>query len=229
MYAKEVDVVNKFKEIAKKYNIDLEKLKREQEKLSKNLEIKDSINFELAERIAGMDNVFFKNRIVSAIVIINNEFEILEQEYFEDKIRFPYIPGFRAYRELSSMILTFNKIDEKPDIVFIRGNGILHPRGLGLASHFSLAANIPTISVADNLLVGEVKGEDILLNGKIAGKIIKTKQGAKSLYISPGNMISVSTATKLVKKFTKEPHKFPEPLRLAKRYGKEVMREIFKF
>jgi len=216
-----------FIDIARKYGIDLEKLKREQEKLAKNLELKDEINFDLIERVAGVDNVFFKNKIISAVVVVDNNFEILEQEYFSAKLKFPYLPGFRAYRELPSMVSCFSKIDEKPDVVFVRGHGVLHPRGLGLASHFSLSTGTPSIGVADSLFVGEIKGEDILLNGKVMGKIVRTKEGAKPLYVSVGNKISLSTAIKLVKKFTREPHKLPEPLRLAKRYAKEVRKELF--
>jgi deoxyribonuclease V len=217
---------DKFIEVIKKYNIDLEKLKKEQIKLAKSLVIKDSIDFELADRIAGIDNIFFKNRIISVVVVIKDN-EVLEQEYFEDKVNFPYIPGFRAYRELPAMISAFSKLDEKPDVVLVRGHGISHPQGLGIASHFSLALNVPVVGVADNLVVGSVKGENILLNGKIVGKIIRTKEGANPLYISPGSLISVDSAVKLVKKFTIESHKIPEPLRLAKRYAKEVMRELY--
>jgi len=217
---------DKFKEVIEKYNINIDKLKREQEKLAKNLEIKDEIDFSLVNRIGGIDNVFFKNKIISAVVVLSGD-EILEQEYFSEKVRFPYISGFRAYRELPSMISCFNKLDEKPDIIFIRGQGILHPRRLGLASHFSLSANVPTIGVTDTLLVGEVKGEDIFLNGKVSGKVIKTKEGARPLFVSPGNLISVDTAASLVRKFTKEPHKFPEPLRLAKRHAREIRKELF--
>ena len=217
----------KFLEIVRKYNIDLRKLELEQLKLAKSLEIKDKIDPSLIERIAGIENIFVKKRIISAIVVLDSEFNILEQEYVEEKIKFPYLPGFRAYRELPTMVSVFNKLDEKPDVVFIKGHGILHPRGLGIASHFSLAVNVPTIGLADNLIVGEVKGEDIVLDGKIKGKIVVTKEGAKPIYVSPGNLISVNTAKELVLKYVQPPHKFPEPLRLAKKYAKKIMKELY--
>jgi deoxyribonuclease V len=113
----------------------------------------------------------------------------------------------------------------------------MHPRGLGIASHFSLASGIAShfslasgiasIGIADSLIIGEEKGEDIFMNGKLVGKIVKTKEGANPLYVSPGNLISVNTSCSLVKKFTIEPHKIPEPLRLARRYAKEVMKELY--
>jgi len=213
-------------ELAKKYGFDLKKLEKEQEKLAKQLEIKDSIDFSLTERIGAIDNCFFKNKIISACVVVSQEMEILEQEYFSDKLRFPYIPGFRAYRELPTMVQAFSKLEKKPDVVFILGHGILHPR-LGIASHFSLSTQVPSIGVANSLLVGEVDKEDVILKGKKIGKILISKEGSRPMYISPGNLISVKTAYELAKKSIRLPHRLPEPLHLAHRYGKKVKKELF--
>jgi len=215
----------RIKEVVEKYGIDVKKLEQEQEKLSKLLVFKDSINFDVAERIAGIETVFAKNKIISAIVVLQNG-ELVEQEYFEDKIRFPYIPGLRAYRELPSVMGAFNKLDEKPDLVFIKDS--IHPRKLGMASHFSVIASVPVIGISDSLIVGEIKDDSIFLNNKIVGKVLRPKVGANPIYVSPGNMISLKTSVELTKKMIKEPHKFPEPLRLARKYAKEVLEEVFK-
>lgn len=215
----------KIKEAIQRYGINIKKLEEEQIKLSKNLSFKDSINFDAAERIAGVETVFLKNKIISAIVVLQNQ-ELVEQEYFEDKIRFPYLPGFRAYRELPSVMGAFSKLDEKPDLAFIKGHGVLHPRKLGVASHFSLMANLPVIGIADSLIVGEVRGDDVLMNGKVVGRILRVKEGANPLYVSPGSLISLKTSIELTRKMIIEPHKFPEPLRLARKYAKEVADEI---
>jgi len=217
---------DKTRELIEKYNIDIDKLEEEQSKLSKNLELKDKIDFKLATRIAGMDNVFIGNKIISVVIVIQNG-EIVEQEYFQDKIRFPFIHGFRAYRELPTMVRAFNLLDEKPDLVFVRGHGILHSKGLGLASHFALSVGVPVIGVADTLLVGEVDEDEIVLRDKVVGKVVHTKEGARPLYVSPGNLISVKTAIEMMRQSVVEPHKVPEPLRLAKKYAKEVRKEIF--
>lgn len=217
----------KFSEIIKRYNLDIKKLEEEQIKLSKSIVLKDSVNFEEIERIAGIDNVFIKNNIISAIIILANG-EEEQQEYFSDKLRFPYLPNFKAYRELPSMLGAIDKIDIKPDLVIIKGEGIIHPRNLGIASHFSLATGIPTIGVTDNLSEEyEIKEDNIYCNGKIAGKVLKTKEGANPIYISPGNMISLETSVKIIKGLIKEPHKIPEPLRLARKYAKEIGKELF--
>jgi len=216
----------KSSEIAEKYGINLKKLEQEQEKLARQLAIKDSINFSTAERIGAIDNSFFQNKIISACIVLSPEMEILEQEYFQDKMKFPYIPGFRAYRELPTIIEAFNKLEEKPDFVFIRGHGIAHPR-LGIASHFSISTGVPAIGIADSLLVGEVKKEDIVLNGKKVGKVLQGKPGSRPLYVSPGDLISVETAYEMAKKFIVLPHKLPEPLHLAHKYAKDIRKELF--
>lgn len=214
-------------EIAKKYNIDLKKLEKEQEKLAKQLEIEDSIDFEVIGKVGAIDNAFSQNKIISACVLLSPEMEVLEQEYFSDKMRFPYISGFRAYRELPPMTQAFNKLEERPDVVFINGHGIAHPK-LGIASHFSISTGIPAIGVASSLLVGVVKKDDILLKGKKVGKVLKSKPGSKPMYISPGNLISIETAYKLANKFVRLPHKLPEPLHIAHKYAKEIRKEMFK-
>ncbi|MEK6879237.1 MAG: endonuclease V, partial [Nanoarchaeota archaeon] len=73
----------------------------------------------------------------------------------------------------------------------------------------------------------EVKGEDIVLNDKVVGKVFHSKKGSNPLYISPGNLISVDSALKITKEFMKHPHKLPEPLHLAGKYGRKMEGEIF--
>lgn len=213
-------------EIANKYGIDLKKLEQEQKKLAKELKILDSIDFSLIDKIGAIDNSFFKNTIISACILLTPEMEIIDQEYFSDKLKFPYISGFRSYREIPSMVEAFNKLDEKPDVIFVPGHGIAHPR-LGLASHFSISTRIPTIGVASSLLEGEVKEDDIIINAKKVGKTLVSKPGSKPMYISPGNLISIKTALEISKKFIRLPHKLPEPLHLAHKYSKEIREEIF--
>lgn len=217
---------NKIKELIKKYNIDIDVLKTEQKKLSKDISLKDSIDFKLTDRIAGIAIAFFNNSIVVGIVVLNSELEIIDQQYSSEKLRFPYLPEFRAYRELPAMISAFHKLQEIPDIIFIEGHGICHPRMLGIASHFSLSIRKPTIGIAKSLLVGEIKKGDVEIRGKICGKELRTKEGSKPIYISPGNIISLKTAIELTQKYIKEPHKLPEPMVQARKYVKKIRDEL---
>jgi deoxyribonuclease V len=187
------------------------------------LKLKDEGDFSQILSVAGISNVFFKNQIISAIVVINSEGEEIEKKYYSEKVRFPYIPGFRAYRELPAMVKCFSELENKPEVVFISGSSLGR---LGLASHFSLAAGVPTIGIDDEL-TGEIEKEDIIINNNIVGRVLKTKEGSNPLYIYPGNLISIKSAAELAKKFVRNPHKLPEPLRLSHKYAKEVMRELY--
>lgn len=214
-------------EVVKKYNIDLKKLEGEQIRLAKTISLRDSMDFSEIVKIGGISNVFFQNKIISACVVLDSNLELIEQKYHSEKVRFPYIPGFRAYRELPSMISCFSEIEDKPEVIFIQGHGISHQR-LGIASHFSLACNVPAIGIADEIVNGEIKDDDVLLNGKVVANVLHTKVGSKPLFVSPGNFISLKSSTELTRRFVKEPHKLPEPLRLAHRYAKEVMKEVIQ-
>jgi deoxyribonuclease V len=217
----------KIKELIRKYNIDIDSLEQEQKKIAKTLDIRDSVDFKLADRIAAVENSFFKNKIVSAVMVFNSDMELIEQNYSSEILKFPYLPGFRAYRELPAMIDAFQKIEESPDFVFIHGHGILHPR-LGLASHFSVSTSVPSIGIADSILEGEIKGDYVFIKGKKAGKILQSKKGSKPLYISPGNLISIKTAYELAEKLIQPPHKLPEPLHITHKYAKKTRDELLR-
>ncbi|MDD5192633.1 MAG: endonuclease V [Candidatus Nanoarchaeia archaeon] len=212
--------------LVKQYGIDLEKLEKEQIKLAEQLSIKDKIDFKLADKFGAFFNTFIKNRILSCVIVCDKNCEVVDRAYVLDKTSFPYLAGFRAYRELPAMILAFNKLNEMPDVVFISGMGIAHPR-LGLASHFSISAgNIPSIGVSDAVFDCEEKDEGITKNKKKVGKILRTKPGSRPLYISPGNQITIDSSYDLCKKFIHLPHKLPEPMHLARKYAREVQDEL---
>ena len=224
---KKEDREEQIKELAKKYGIDLEKLKREQITFSKKVILKDSIDFSVIDRIAGCSIAMFGNKIIVGIVVLNPDLEIIEERYFADKINFPYIGGFRAYRELPSIVSCYNKLENTPDLIFIESAGVLHSRNFGLASHLALSIQKPVIGITNSLLVGEEKAGEILIDNKIKGYKFLSRHGAKPLYISPGSFISPKTSLELTKKFVKEPHKLPEPLFIAKKYVKKVRKEVF--
>lgn len=217
---------SKTEDLVKKFNIDLKSLEKEQIKLSKEIVAKDKIDFSLADRFGAVENIFLNGKLLSCFIVCNKEYEVIDMAYSFEKVKFPYIAGFRSYRELIPMINAFEKLKERPDVVFVSGNGITHPR-LGLASHFSLSVGeIPTIGVSNSLLECDIKGENILRNGKVIGKVLVTKPGSKPMYVSTGNNISLESAFELCRKMINLPHKKPEPLHLARKYAKEVQKEM---
>jgi len=212
-------------ELIKRYNIDITKLEQEQLKLARQLELKDKIDFSLADNFGAVDVTFIKNKILCCIIVCNRNYEVIDKAYTFEKTKFPYIHGFRAYRELPAMISAFNQLNEKPDIVFIPAQGITHSK-LGLASHFSLATGIPAIGVSNSAVGCEIKGADIFKEDKKVGKVLISKLKSNPLYISPGNQISIETAYNLAEKSINPPHKNPEPLHLASKYSREVKKEL---
>lgn len=213
-------------ELIKKYGLDIEALKREQLKLAKEITLKDAVDFSFAERFGAVESIIIDNKIISVVIVCDKEGEILDQQYFLDKLRFPYLSEFRSYRELPSTLNAFYKLSEKPDVVFIKGHGITHSR-LGLASHFGVLANVPTIGIADSLFdCDKIKGENIMKNKEIAGRVLHSKEKSNPLFVSVGNGISLETAYELTKSLIKSPHKLPEPLSLAHKYAKSVREEL---
>lgn len=207
--------------------MDIATLKKEQEKLSKIVVLKDAFDFGNATRFAGVDLETLKSKeILASIAVLDENMELVEEKYAIKPARFPYIPGFRAYRELPAILSAYDKLEESPDVIFIEAHGISHPRGLGLASHLGVSINKPVIGIAKQILVGKEKAEDVLLNGKIIAKKVITKQGSKAFYISPGNMISLNSAVEIVKKCIREPHKLPEPLVQARKISQRVKKEM---
>jgi deoxyribonuclease V len=220
-----VELDEKQAELVKKYGIDLDKLEREQTAMAKQLEISDKIDFSLADKFGAIVNIFLQNKLLSCIIVCTKDYEVVDRAYSFEKAKFPYLPGFRSYRELPVMINAFDKLAEKPDVVFIPAQGITHPR-LGLASHFGLATGVPTIGVSNSIVGCETKGDDILKDGKIIGKILVSKPGSNPMFISPGHLISVESAYNLSKGFINLPHKKPEPLHLASKYSRNVKKEL---
>jgi deoxyribonuclease V len=204
--------------------MNLKRLEQEQKDLAKKITLKDE--FKKIKTIAGVDQSYTSNKIISAIILMNYEtLEVIEKNYSIQEEKFPYIPGFLAYRDSPAIIEAYNNLKTKPDILILDGHGILHPRGLGLASHISLLLDIPTIGVAKNLLYGKPEKDLILINRRPRGVMLKTKEHAKPIYISPGNKITLSTAVKIIRHCMKE-HKLPEPLYLAHKYATKIKNSL---
>lgn len=212
----------------KEVGIDLEQLKAEQEQLAKKLKLKkkDCININNINTIAGCDCSFIPHQIIASIVAVDTNMEVVEEKFVITPMRFPYIPGFLAYRELPAMLKCYEKLESSPDVFMVNGNGILHPRGLGFASHFGLVVQKPTIGIAKNLFFGKIKNSKVYINSEVMAESLATKKGSKPIYISQGNMIGLESAVELVKRCLRKPHKFPEPLALAHLYSKKVQKEF---
>jgi deoxyribonuclease V len=205
--------------------LNIEKLKEEQLRLAKKVITKDE--FSSYETIAGADQLSLDNNtIISAIVVLDAKtLEVVEKKYAVLESRFPYIPGFLSYRESPAIVEAYNKLRTKPDILVIKGNGILHPRRMGLASHVGLLLNKPTIGIAKTMLCGTMRDGTVYMDKDVLGKQVRLKETSNPLFVSPGHMISLKTSVEIVKKCAREPYKVPLPLALAHKYANKIKKK----
>ncbi len=178
------------------------------------------------QTIGGVDVNFHAERVSSAISLCHYpDLAQLSLVTALERINFPYIPGLLAFRVMPAILAAWERLPNKPDLLLVHGHGIAHPRGLGLASHLGLWLGIPTIGIARSLLFGlsnevghwvgdwtELHDEQDYAN--IVGAVLRTRAGAKPVYVSPGHLIDVENSVKFVLSACRG-YRMPEPIRLA--------------
>lgn len=198
-----------------------------QQKLRKSLILKDEFN--KLNYIGGVDTSVFRQSILGVIVVLEYmTFNLVDVSYSLLDVNFPYIPGFLSFREGPAIVEAWKKLKIKPDLLIFDGQGIAHPRGLGIASHVGLVLNVPSIGCAKNLLVGEYKEpseekgsfEYIFFEGLKVGAVVRTKNRVKPVFVSPGHRVSLGTSINIILK-TVTKYRIPEPVRLAHIYSKK--------
>jgi deoxyribonuclease V len=199
---------------------------QEQTTLSHQLKTED--DFHNIETIGGIDVAYPQNEFepaCAAYILMNyHTKEILEQTTITAPTTFPYIPGYLTYRELPLIQAVAHQWIHPPDVLMIDGNGILHPRGCGLASHAGLTLDLPTIGVAKNLLLGTLQNNRIMVNGIPLGITLRSSPHAKKpLYLSPGHRISLETCKTVVQHCCHTKH--PEPLKQAHHLATGTLRQ----
>ncbi len=204
--------------------LDTTKLALEQEKLAAKVILTNA--FEQINLVGGIDTIYSENLIFNAIIIIDAKTkEIVERQFTHGHVSFPYIPGFLSYRESSTIMDTYEKLSVKPDMLFVNGNGILHPRRFGLASYIGLALDIPAIGIAKNKLFGSIIEDSVYIDKDCVGKILATKSGAKPIYVSQGHKISLKSACEFTKEWLTD-YKMPYPLHAAHMYAAKIKNKI---
>lgn len=198
----------------------MDKFKKEQIALAKKVVVKD--DYDKIKTIAGVEVLQKDTKLIACIVVCEYpSMKIVETKFGKTKPTIPYMPGFLSYREAPAITEAVNRLEKKPDVLLIKGHGITHPR-LGMASHVGLLLDIPTIGIAKRLLCGEVKEGKIIVEGEVKGQAMVTKEKANPLLVSVGHRLCLRTALEIIKKSVILPHKQPEPLFLARKFGKKL-------
>ena len=176
------------------------------------------------EFIAGADisvNRFAKTGQAAVVVLSYPEMQVVETQIVTAPIEFPYVPGLLTYREAPLVLAAFEKLALTPDLVLVDGQGIAHPRRIGLASHLGLCLGLPTIGCAKSRLIGEHTEPHggrqlygLMDEGEVIGAAVRTKDGVKPLYISIGHLIDLPSAIKWTLGCCRG-FRLPEPTRQA--------------
>jgi deoxyribonuclease V len=157
--------------------------------------------------VAGADAAFFGNKVIGAVCLYTYPgLEPIEEAYSIKELTFPYIPGYLSFREGPAMIEAIGRLKRTPDVVIFDGQGIAHPRGLGLASFAGLMLDIPTIGCAKSRLVGTYKEpgakkgshRPLSYGTRIVGAVVRTRGNTKAVFVSPGHMMDVETSVRIV-------------------------------
>lgn len=204
--------------------MDLEGLKEEQRVLARRARFEPLRR--RVRRVAGADVAYpEKGRARAAVVLLSwPEMETLEEAVAEVPVNFPYIPGYLSFREVPALLAAFEKLSVLPDLVFVDGQGLAHPRGCGLAVHLGVSLGLPTLGCAKKPLIrdfeppGEAFGErsPIRREGRVVGYAVRTRAGVKPVYVSPGNLLTPEEAVEYVLAAVRG-YRLPEPLRKAHR------------
>ncbi len=175
--------------------------------------------------VAGADVAFSRERnmVFAAVLVLRlPEFEVVEQVGSHIPCPFPYVPGLLSFREGPAVVEAFRRVHRRPDVVIFDGQGMAHPRRIGLATHMGLWLRTPTVGCAKSRLVGEhvspgpEKGERVPLleEGEQIGVVLRTRTEVKPVFVSPGHMADLETAADLVLRCCPR-YRLPEPTRLA--------------
>jgi len=147
---------------------------------------------------------------------------LVESGSAEGHATFPYIPGLLTFREGPVLLEAFSKLHTKPDLILIDGQGIAHPRSMGIASHLGLLLDVPSVGCAKSRLMGAHrdlsmdKGSALPLveGNRTVGMVLRTRDGVKPVFVSPGHKMDIKTSVEVVLSLCRG-YRIPEPLRQA--------------
>lgn len=181
--------------------------------------------------VAGADSSYDKKgeTIAAAVVVMKlPSWEIVETVEAVKKVSLPYVPGFLAFREGPAYFEALRKLRCRPDVTLLDGNGIAHPRRMGLASYVGVILDIPAIGCAKKpffpfIFPAEHRGACTPFKNKKKEKVgfcLRTRAGVKPVFVSPGHRIDFSRAREIVLRCSQ--FRIPEPLREAHRLSQRI-------
>lgn len=207
------------------WEVDYREAVRIQEELALQVRVEDDLSRDHIGFVAGADVSHDRstNTLYAAICVFSYpELELIELSSITGKASFPYIPGLLSFREGPVVLAAAETLTVKPDVILFDGQGIAHPRKLGLASHLGILLDLPTIGCAKSVLVGEWErpaekrgaSSPLIYRGEVVGDVLRTKDHVNPLFISPGHKVGRKTACEIVLSCSRR-YRVPEPTRQA--------------
>lgn len=187
--------------------------------------------------VCGIDLAYFQDRAVAVLVAMDHKSkEIIEIVHHLDIVLEPYVPGFLAYRELPLILQAWEKLTVEPDVVFFDGNGMLHPRRMGIATHAAFFLQKPTIGIAKTYLLGTydvVEDQQgayqlILDKNEQIGAVVRTQTRVKPVYVSVGNRIRLEDAIRLSLEQVATESRIPEVVRQADIWTRKLRKQYME-
>lgn len=186
------------------------------------------------QRIAGADISYNKNddTIYAGIIVLDYQtMQPVCRSTIIDKMKFPYIPGLLSFREIPALYAAWEALEEKPDLLAMDGHGINHPRRLGVATHFGLITDQPSMGIAKNHLAGKyeepgpLKGDfsNVIDQGETIGYVLRSRDRVKPVWVSPGHKLSMEQSLEVALHCCRG-LRIPEPTRQAHLMVNELRR-----
>jgi deoxyribonuclease V len=178
--------------------------------------------------VAGADvsyNRFSSTFYAGVVVLRAEDWTIVEQRGAVLEVTFPYVPGLLSFREAPVLLEALAKVQSEPDVIVLDGQGIAHPRRLGIACHVGLWLDRPCFGCAKSILTGRFTGlgqragsvANLVDHGEVVGKAVRTRDGVQPVFVSPGHQIDLASAVEVVLA-ARRGYRIPEPTRQAHRY-----------
>ena len=161
--------------------------------------------------------------VFAAVVVLGlPTFEMLDQAAVRTRATFPYVPGLLSFRESPAGLAAWERLRIRPDCLLCDGHGYAHPRRFGLACHFGLLVDLPTVGCAKSVLVGEYQEpcrsrgsvSDLVHEGEVVGAALQTREDIMPVFVSVGHRLSLSRAVATVLACCPR-YRVPEPIRQA--------------
>lgn len=214
-------------------NLDIKKIKKYQDLLKKNININNKVDMNKINICAGVDVAYWEknNKTYGACSIVLIDFKThktLNKYFFHEEVTPNYIAGCLSIKELPIIIKTASKIPNHltPDLFVFDGNGILHPKNMGIATHASFFLNKPTIGVAKNYFkinntnYTEPKNKEfayteIKIKNNTKGVAFRSHKNTSPIFISPGNFIDLNSSIECIKSLIDSESRIPIATRYA--------------